>query len=83
MPMLRVVLEAIATSRRQRMMGMGIGLTLFGGRSSLEYALYMQVMRKSTLPPMSRQRLGAPKERYICATDRIYSSADRDLILFP
>ena len=82
MLMLRAVLEDIATSRRRRIMGMGIGFTLFEGGSSLEYALYMQVIRKSTFPPMSKRGSGAPKERYVCATDRMYSLAKRDLTLF-
>ena len=76
MPMLRVVFEAIATIRRQRMPGIGIGFTLLGGRSSLEYALYMRVMQKSILPLMSRRRLEPSKERYVYVTVRIYSSAD-------
>ena len=41
MPMLRAVFEAIATIRRRRMIGMGIGLTLLGDRYPLEYALYI------------------------------------------
>ena len=63
--------EATAMVMMRRRTGIGTGLTLFGAGSSLEYALSMRVIRKSTCPDGSRRGSGAPIARYVCATDRM------------
>ena len=65
-PILRAVFLAITTIRRRRMTGIVMGFTLLGGGSSLEFALYMQVMQKSTFLLMSRRELGAQEEVHLC-----------------